>query len=469
MPNAALTVASSSNRLDGFSTQDRGLSLNRSEHTAQDIQAAQQTIYDFLLHSVKTLPSEEVLAEFKQLFIHHTDTVSSETLPAIYIILFANREDEFRNTLKRSCYILINNWEIKREYQAIQSLIDVFADPLITRKTYSHTLKRLRTWLNRFINGDDFEAIRLFAARLTEAKTEEGPWTNRYAPYLLVSQYTDMQNPMEQREAARNLSKRLKTKFKYDLAMYTAHSAGSAALPENRRYKNPTKLGEEALRLVKMIVAKRGKFSYKNLARIFLQQTKDLPYWKFKRSLIAYLIFSVDQKQVARGLKGQLLDCLSKAYINENNDICSPSLILKTANRAIDALTTEDKSRPSELFTLLLSQGTPLTLAIVLLKIILISPKSMVYLEARLADLLRYYEQFPRAQCNWIINFLEIFGVTFAIYAQNVEYNLVDVNGQTHNSESDQARKGLSVPDIEACRIFSQMVHHPYAPSHDAP
>ncbi|MEO1352365.1 MAG: hypothetical protein AAFW84_26800, partial [Cyanobacteria bacterium J06635_15] len=111
--------------------------------------------------------------------------------------------------------------------------------------------------------------------------------------------------------------------------------------------------------------------------------------------------------------------------------------------------------------TLLLSQETPLTLAIVLLKLILISPKSLVYLEARLADLLRYYDQFPRAECNWVINFLEVFGVTFAIYAQNVEYNLVKANGADPDHVFVADGETLSEAELEACRIFSQAIRNP--------
>ncbi|MEO0532866.1 MAG: hypothetical protein AAF215_03250 [Cyanobacteria bacterium P01_A01_bin.123] len=446
--------------VDGVSNKDRGTSLNRSESTSRDIQVAQQTIYDFLLVSVKTLSPSEVLAEFKQLFIHHSETLNSETLPALYIIVFANQEHEFHNTLKRACYILINNWELKREHGAIKSLIEVFSDPVLQRKTYSPTLKRLRQWLKRFIEGEDFNAIKLFAARFTE-KQEEEPWTRRYTSYLLVPQYIDPQNPAEQREAARNLSRRLKDQFKFDLAMYTAHSQAPSALRSSQRYTNPTQLGEEALRMVKMIVAKRGRFSHRNLARLFLQQTRDLPYRKFKQSLIAYLLFSTNQKVFAHTLKARLLEHLAKTYREEDDLARNPSLILKTCNRVIDLLTTENKQKPSELFTLLLSQETPLTLAIVLLKLILISPKSLVYLEARLADLLRYYDQFPRAECNWVINFLEVFGVTFAIYAQNVEYNLVKANGADPDHVFVADGETLSEAELEACRIFSQAIRNP--------
>ena len=93
----------------------------------------------------------------------------------------------------------------------------------------------------------------------------------------------------------------------------------------------------------------------------------------------------------------------------------------------------------------------PLTLAIVLLKLILVSPNSHPYLDARIADLIRYYEQFPREECQWIINFLEIYGVTLAICGSDVQYNLVHVQQDSTESNAETA-------SLDEYRIFSQMM-----------
>ena len=451
MSSAVFNVAMIVDRVPG---DYQSASSSSPERAQLELQEAQQTIYDFLLNIVKTWPAAEVLEEFKHLFIQHNDTTTAETLPSLYTLVFANNEQEFCNTLKRSCYILINNWEVKREHEAIQSLIELFEDPVLRRHTYSPTLKRLRNWLKRFVESEDFQTIRLFVARLREEPQEE-QWSSRYTSYLLVPQYTDMQNPVEQREAARVLSRRLKDQFKFELALYTAHS--QSAIPvKNKRLRNPTALGEGALRLIKAIVARRGRYSYHNLAHLFLQQTRELSYRGFKKSLVNYLIFSVQQKEFVKTLKVQLSEKLNRLHVDYNDDPVDSSLILRTCNRAIDYLTTEDKTTPSALFTLLLSQGSALTLAIVLLKLILVSKSSHAYLEVRIAELIRYYEQFPRDQCRWIINFLEIFSVTFAIYAENIEYNLIqlDENGEVSANLSKRI-------NLDACRIFSQAIRQP--------
>lgn len=419
---------------------------------------AQQILYSFLLDIVKYWPPEDVLAEFRHLFVHHTESVSEQTLPALHVILFANNETEFRNTLKRCCYILVNNWEVSRRYDAIQGLMEIFNDPLLQRSTLSPTLKRLRKWLRNFIASQDFEDLRLFAARLTEDRTinRPGDWVNRYTSYLLVPQYVNEDNPIEQRQAAKALSRRLKEKFKFDLALYTAHS--QSALPRRHNVENPTALGDSVLRLIKAIVVKRGEFTYHNLSRLFLEQTKETSYANFKAMLPKYLLYTVSSNPISHKIHSHLQSRLGRLYSEFDASPLDASLLLRTSNRMIDYLMTEDRQTPSPLFSLVLSQGNALTLAIVLLKLVLISRNSQVYLEVRIADLIRYYEQFSTEDCQWVINFLEVFRITFAIYTDNIEYNLVQVDAP---SPSSGGRIVDPLDDLATFRIFSQKIKRP--------
>lgn len=411
----------------------------------RNVPKAQEAIYEFLLEVVKTWSPEDVLKEFKHLFIHHSDTVSSNTLPYLYEIVFANQEQEFKNTLKRSCYILINNWDITRNHEAIQKLIQLFSDPILYKHTISPTLKRLREWLRNFIASSDFQELKLFAARYDERGKVH--WSQRYTSYLLVPQYINLENPLEQRQAARNLSRKLKEKFKFDLAMYTALSQETT--PRERNLQNPTSLGDEVLRLIKRIVAKRGFFSYPNIAHIFLNQTKHLSYQAFKQSLLEYLIFSVEQDEFAGILKSQLSEKLAALYNDHDDKVVNNALILRTANRVIEYLTTENHQEPSSLFVLLLSQGNSLTLVIVLLKIILICRYARTHLEARIADLIHYYSSYSEEECQWVVNFFEMFRIITAIYTENIEYNLVNMN-ESCPSQPLEA-------DMAVYRIFSQL------------
>jgi hypothetical protein len=436
--------------------------------SARDLQIAQQTIYQFLLEIVKKWPPEEVLLEFRRLFLYHVDSMSSEAVNALYEIVFHDNEAEFRNTIKRACYILVNNWDANRRTKPIQDLIASFQDENLPRSTISPTLTRLRIWVRNFQQSQDYRDLKLFADRYTATEqgatdASSGPWVKRYTSYLLVPQYVDTRNPIEQREAARALAQQLREKFKFDLAMYVARS--QSGMTSDRLLKNPTELGDDTLRLIKTIVAKRGTYSYGNLANIFLNQIQNLTYLEFKRSLQKYLIFSVESSDFSMALQGRLGDKLDALYEEHHTDRVTPALILRTCNRMIEFLTTEHHKEPSALFVLLLSQGSPMTLVVTLLKLMLISKNSRTHLEARIADLLRYYEDMPEQDCKWVVNFLEIFNVTFTIYADNVQYNLIQMQARPHGNEGnglhsrENAIESVNSPDssLDTYRVFSQL------------
>jgi hypothetical protein len=113
----------------------------------------------------------------------------------------------------------------------------------------------------------------------------------------------------------------------------------------------------------------------------------------------------------------------------------------------IDYLTTETRQEPSPLFILFLSQGSTITLVIILLKIVSISPNSRVHLEERVAKLIHYYMEQSIDDSAWVINFFEIFKITSAIYTDSVEYNLVKI-------------KQDGVESLDAYRLFSQLKEH---------
>ncbi len=418
----------------------------RLKRQGRSIQQAQESIYSFLLEIVRKWPPEEVLLEFKRLFIYHTDSISSGAMQSVYDIVFSNNEEEFRNTLKRCCYILVNNWDATRNFKPIGELVAVFSDPSFNRYTASPTLKRLRLWIQDFVNSKDFEELKLFTSRYEDQI--RGPWISRYTSYLLVPQYINLKNPIEQREAARALSKQLKDRFKFDLAMYIAKSQ-TRIVEQSRPPRNPTGLGDEALRLIKMIVAKRGQFSYANLAHIFLKQTEQLAYYDFKQSLLIYLAFSVENKNFAETLRAKLGEKLESLYSAYDNSLITNALILRTCNRVIDLLTTENQTDPSPLFIQLLTHGNPITLVVVLLKLILISKHSRTHLEARIAEVIRHYQDYAEDECDWVVSFLEIFNVTFAIYAENVQYNLVKMN--------EDLPEEAKIFNPDTYRIFSQL------------
>jgi uncharacterized protein YjbI with pentapeptide repeats len=420
-------------------------STEANQQSHQSIQQTQELLYKFLKNLVNNYPPETVLLEFRNLFISGDSAIEPEGLQALYKIIFNNDEEEFKNTLKRACYILINNWASQRKHNYIQELIQLLAEAKETPIPLSPSLKRLRSWVIDFVNKEDYQELKLFAS--PHASQERGYWSHRYTSYLLVPQYLDSRNPKEQREIARNLSKRLKEKFKLDLAMYTARCNSSIA--KEKELSNPTKLGEGVIRLIKKVVSRTTLFDYTNQAQIFLQQTRELNYLEFKRELKRYLGFKINQENLLDLLKNKLSEKLDNLYESHRQDSLNVDLLLRTCRQIIEWLTTEDGQEPSYLFILLTTQGNTLTLVIILLKVVLICQYVRTHLEVCLAKLIRYYEKYPEKECQWFINFLEVFNLVFAIYTENVQYNLVKVK--------DNEPKRQRVSELEIYRVFSQL------------
>ncbi|MFB2981236.1 hypothetical protein [Microseira sp. BLCC-F43] len=415
-------------------------SLPNSNDPQPDLSPQRETICQFFLNLVKQSSPDLVLSEFKNLFIQFV-VVQTEPQKAFYKIIICRDEEEFKNTLTRTIYIILNNWIFRREYKPAQELIELLGNAPVNCCTKSQTLNHLSTWLDNFINSQEYQEIKVFVAKYDYQQKQH--WKNHYTSYLLTSQYANSQNSLEQRQAAKVLSQQLQDKFKVDLAMYTAHSHPDA--PHAQRTQNPTFLGDEALELIKKVVAKRSFFSYGNLANIFIQQTHRLKYKYFKKSLIKYLFFSVSNQGLVDNLRTKLTEKLEGIYQEYDEEVLNKPLLLKTCNRTIEWLTIPRNGEPSSLFIALASQGNPLTLAIILLKLILICPPTRTHLEVCMANLIRYYEDYSQEECHWVIKFLEITKIILTIFTENVQYNLVDM---------DQSKLNTGAPD--ELRIFSQ-------------
>ncbi|WP_375480202.1 hypothetical protein [uncultured Nostoc sp.] len=408
-----------------------------------DVQTAQEEVYSFFVEIVNKLTPEDVLREFKSLFI---DGLDYDYIPGIYNIFLDDNEQELYNTLKRCCYIIVNNWKTNRKDKYIQDLVNLFVNENLTIKDNNPLLvKTCKIWLEKFANSKDYNDLKLFATKYEDSS--KGHWANRYTSYLLIDQSVNNNNPKEQQEAARRLSKQIKDKFKFERAMYIARS--QSAVSSTTRYKNPSILGDEALRLIKIIVLKKGAFSHDNIAHIFIKQTENQTLKEFKINLEKYLFFSVEKQELIETWRQQFADSLSLWKTDYNQEVISKELFLRTCNRVIDYFTIKNAKEPSQLFILLINQGHALTLVIILLKMILICKNSRRHLETRIAHLIRFYEKYSEEECKGVINFIEVFNITFAIYAENVEYNLIKIEKEKQSSNQQL--------NLDSYRVFSQM------------
>ncbi|BAY94237.1 MULTISPECIES: hypothetical protein [unclassified Tolypothrix] len=437
--------------INGLDISQEEQDIVKSKSQPMTLQIAQERLYSFLVGIVQKWQPDDTLQEFKSLFIDFKDSPNLAKSTGLYRISFMKKEKDFSYTIKRCFYILVNNWEAQRRYKYIHELIKLFDDYQDKTQTNSRDEIIHKIWLKNFINSQDYKDIKLLAEKYKKQvnnSATKSNWANRYTSYLLSAQAFDDKKPREQQEVARKLSRQMKDKFKFELAMYIARSQSSAS--SKFRYKNPSLLGDNIIRIIKIILVKKGRFSYENIANIFIKQTENQKLKDFKQSLQNYLFFTIASQGCTDTVMQQLSETLSSWKKEADEKIVTPNLFLRICNRLIDCLTIENGTEPSALFSLLISQRHPLTLIILLLKIILICENARSHLEIKIAHLIRYYENLPEEECQKFINFLEFFNITFAIYAENVEYTLIKINEHVTEVET------LNSENIDDYRVFSQ-------------
>ena len=409
----------------------------------------QDIIYRYLQDIVRDWVPEDVLREFKNLFVH-ANAKRAEALQALRDIVRGNQEQHFISTIERAAYIILNYWELNGQAQFVPQLVESFGDPTIAGNSVSPVLRRVRMWLKRFVASPAYKELMLFAARYRTGGTPDlpqGKWSDRYLVYKLTAQSLDVNKSGEQRELARMVAGKHKDNFKLALARYVTRCQSVGY--DDRTCPNPTIFGNEVLRLIKTIVIKQQGMSSTKIARLFVERSHGASYASFKSGLQQYLFGACQKQGWAVQLTWEFARKLNALYREKNTAIVDESLRFRTCTRTIEWLTTENGREPSELFHLLVSRGNPLTLAFVLLKLVLIDPHARTHLERCIASLIQYYEGVPEADCQGAIQFFEVFKILFAIYAEDVEYTLVKIK-----SEDDASAGGFNP---NAYRLFARV------------
>ena len=424
---------------------------------SQGIEQAQKRIYEFFLDVVRCKSPDLVLVDFRNLFINFSDDNNPEITYALDQILTAYNEKEFFYTLKRCCYILINNWTVSNKRDCIQSLIDTFNHPSIHKKPKSIKLRTLRIWLQIFIKSEDFQSLKLFTLYLEDQVNHDQNWGNRFASYLLAYQYTNPSSSQEQRQAANLLAQKMKDKFKFDLAMYTAR-IGTHSSTQNHP-TNPTSLTNNVINLVTLMLTKKSVLNCQQLAINFLENIQNLSYQEFKFSLLKYIDFSMADAEISETVQTKLSHGLRDLNSNHNDDPVSKLLIFKTAKYLISEITISDRDQPTELFNILLHHTNPINLVMLLVKLLLLNESIRPLLEIRVASIIKYYSQYSESKCKSVISFIDMLNIALAIYAGETRYNLVRMtpnelpNLPEGNTKSDSH---ISNFDTREYRIFSQ-------------
>ena len=414
--------------------------------TLGNVEKAQQAIYSYFLEMIKYSQAEEILNHFENLFIKYEDANSSKAYNALGEIIFYDKEEEFKNTLLRCCYILNNNWVINNNINACKQLVDLFLSDSIGVPTRIYKLQRLRNWLQNFVESEKYQTLRSLSGG-GGIRQNKNQWSSRFSSYLLISEYCDPTKSLEQRQYAKNVSRKIKKQFKFDLAMYTARIDSQSGA--NSQHKNPTSLGDGVLTLIKKILNKQGNHNYRIIAKSFFEQVRNMDFGEFKQELIRYLGISQGDSEVAEILQRSVVQKLNQFQEHRNDEEISLSLLNVTCNRTLQYILLDERRHPSEFVQLVLEFNSLLTLVILLLKIVLIFPNIRLYLENYIAELIKFYSTCEEEECRAFIDFLDVLNVTLAIFDEDTDYSLIKMNKNDINHD-------LYDSNLTDYRVFSQ-------------
>ncbi|WP_271251839.1 hypothetical protein [Pseudanabaena sp. Chao 1811] len=412
--------------------------------TSNSLEQAQQHIYNFFLSIVKNYQADEVLNQFDKLFIRYEEIDSTKAYYALGEIIFYNKEDEFKNTLLRCCYILNNNWAINGNINLCHRLVDLFLSNSIGIPTRIYKLKKLREWLQRFVRSEEYNTLRSLSGRAGVSKSYHN-WSDRFSAYLLTSEYTDCNKPIEQRQYAETLARKIKRQFKFDLAMYTARIDSNPNVNPHR--PNPTTLGDGVLILIKRVLNKQGHEDLRSVAKRFRHHMSGMTLAEFKDHLLSYLGISRDDLDIPEVMRLTVVEKLKHFQEHQDQELITLSSIHIVCNRILQYLLLNERRNPSDFLQLSLESNNFLGYVILLLKVVLICPRSRLYLESYIAELIKFYSSYDEVECRSFINFLDVVNVTLAIFDEDTDYSLVKMR----DLEND-------FPDVnlDNYRVFSQ-------------
>lgn len=164
--------------IQGHSTSG-GFNSKKSE---AELQRNQEIIYRFLVQIVQEWSPEKGILEFQHLYFSlESSNLNLEAVRALTEIVMHNNEAIFRETLKRSCYILINNWETTRNYIYIRELVTSLEGINNLKDALSRPLSRTRNWIKEFVVSQEYQELKLFASRHDEGENKH--WSSRYASF----------------------------------------------------------------------------------------------------------------------------------------------------------------------------------------------------------------------------------------------------------------------------------------------
>lgn len=390
-----------------------------SSHQAASASELENDLYKHLQRCRQQEDPETVLQRFQELFIKANGYPEAHIWDVL--IELAQRphsEREFKYTLNRCSYTLINPWATQpKDHWAIPALVQLF-ETIPTAPSRASETQRIRELSRRFTKTEQYAALRRFANLIdvapegTVTAVEEQPIAKqlkRY-PFLYDSSLLTKDSDQHQKTQVGKLRRDAEAKLGVQLARYCnqrKHGGGA-------QLANPTRLSqaelEEALDYYTGKI--EGSRSHRDLAQMFRTYSKTVRSFRdFKEEFLEYLLSPLadaDPRYVNNNFGRSLRQFLRDTLQDFDGQRLTDFIVITTCQKLLNFLVVQGRQQPifRRFWQLLNEVGHTLTVGL-LLRIVLFCSAVKPWLENRLTVLFNYHERCACKEVPWLVTTLE--------------------------------------------------------------
>lgn len=403
----------------------------------------EQEIYDRLLHSVKTQSPEEIIEDFRYLFVRGGGYRDSQIKLKLETFVKSKRASKsFKYFINRCFYIVINHWQLESQLQSnIPELINLFKELSPPTRGLPTATIRLRGFMIEFTQTEYYQQLQRLARIISEKKNSPsvGSLINRY-PYLYNHYLLSDDSSEEQKTTIKQIKNKIERTFELDLSKYITYKVRLAQIAKNpelaqkkgkiiNTVNNPTLLTDKQLGSALKHYAgtvERG-CTYRDLSYNFQIHTNSIKNFKtYKKELYDYLIPSVNPKYGKNNFNKRLCDKLEGILPQCDHKPLDEFLAIRTTSQLLNYLVVESRQNLNHyVFLDMISNIGPVNTVGLLLKLVLACHKVKPYLEKRFAILFNHYENFTKDNVLWLVHSLENLQIAFSVNYGKADLSLI--------------------------------------------
>jgi hypothetical protein len=398
----------------------------------------EQVVYEHFQRLIKAETPAQLLERFRSLFIEGDSYGDSRVWATIETLATeSTAEQNFPLVINRCCHILISHWQLQPSGNtSIDRLIAILANPDPIPGKYSKISRRLRQLLKVYLTSDDYQILNrlsfvIHGQILNREEIELEPLSKlitRY-PYLYEYYLVSAERPLENVSTVDRIQQQIQDRQEAELSQYFTYQVRKSRIKAQvsreaaknlPRIANPTLLPSKDLGIAFLQFAGKAESgaSYQDLSHHFTARLQAKPTIKvFKRDLYKYLTSGIDSSYGNRGFNDRLGKTIDSVLVDRNSQQLDEISLVKICTHLLNYLVLENSIKVQHfvLMDLINNLGAAVTTGL-LLKIVLICPKTKPLLESRLSILFHHYESSRCKDVAWLVKSLEHWNVAESIH-----------------------------------------------------